>query len=675
MGFLPTTKYKNNERIVSGSVNVGNSDMLLNVDTSLVACTINLQSIPNDYWNTLYKLYVKDISGNAGTNNITIVAPSGYKINNQQTLILNTNYESILIRISSNLDYVSFPNKAGHIIQDEGVTLPQQPILDFVGSGVTVTNGVGKTIVTIPQGITQAYTTVQNEGTSLPQRNIIDFVGTGVTASDNGTKTIVTINDCCDFVELTNSQMLELISNGTVDAGTYYKITNPINADEGVIVQGIVTNSNPSLQGSGIFLNADYQNVGDYSGVSGYVGNLGIWSSVVQTVVVGNVVIWGNRHWKNVTGNWGSSLNETTLDDSWSLLPKSITNGYIREIDFIKYNVNTNLVIYRADKRLNEVDYYVSISDSISLFQWGRDVVKSNKVFSLSGMQCTNSYCSFYGNYLTNESLLVDTSNINSLGCEINSNILTSNSTIYITNNTGFVTYNTLNKATITIVNNNGNIYENQLNASLINITTNAGNVRLNSLTSGGRIDLTAINYSDIESNSITNKGSIYSSVNITEYIYACSINGIDIFPQYFTESQNARTVNLGYSNFTIELSLNDTNIYDLGTQTLTIPHEQFGLIRLINTNSYIISKIINLANQRNTRFTIDNNTLTDTYVTFQHTVIASANNGDLVCDAPSSANVLVGRYFGSDFIEYQMNGDNTTSSYVNLRTNLVKLA
>ena len=651
MGFLPTTKYKNNERTVSGSVNVENSDLLLNVDTSLVACTINLQSIPNDNWNTLYKLYVKDISGNSGTNNITIVAPTGYKINNSQTLILNTNNESVLIRISSNLDYVSFTNKAGHIIQDEGNTLPQQPILDFVGSGVTVTNGVGKTIVTI--------------------------------------------NDCCDFVELTNSQILELISNGTVDAGTYYKITNPINADEGVVVQGIVTNANPSLQGSGIFLNADYQNVGDYSGVSGYAGNLGIWSNVAQTVVAGNVVIWGNRHWRNLAGNWGTALNTTTLDDSWVLLPKNTTNGYIREVDFIKYNVNTNLVIYRADKRLNEVEYQYPIIDAISVFQWGRNVVQSNKVFSASSMQCTNSYCSFTGNHLTNESGLVDVSNINSLGCEVKANTLTSNSTIDITSNIGFIAYNTLNKSSITITTNNSslsnnflssesvinvtingaNIWKNTLNRGSIIVNENYGSIIENSLNSLGRIRIDGVNQIEISFNTIGSIGSIFCSSNTPILdIISCVIN-FEIFPEYFTENQSGRVINSGYSNFIIQLGLDDPTVYDLGTQTLTIPNEQFGLIKLVNTNSYTISKIDNISRLINTRFSIYNNTFVDTYVTFQHTVIASANSGDLVCDAPSSAITLVGRYLGSDFIEYQKSDANGAGSYVNLRTNLVKLA
>ena len=38
-------------------------------------------------------------------------------------------------------------------IQEEGVNLTQENILDFQGNGVTATNGVGKTIVTIPGNI------------------------------------------------------------------------------------------------------------------------------------------------------------------------------------------------------------------------------------------------------------------------------------------------------------------------------------------------------------------------------------------------------------------------------------------------------------------------------------------------------------------------------------------
>lgn len=40
----------------------------------------------------------------------------------------------------------------GHIIEDEGVALTQRAVLNFVGTGVTVTDGPTKTTVTIPGG-------------------------------------------------------------------------------------------------------------------------------------------------------------------------------------------------------------------------------------------------------------------------------------------------------------------------------------------------------------------------------------------------------------------------------------------------------------------------------------------------------------------------------------------
>lgn len=40
--------------------------------------------------------------------------------------------------------------QAYSFVQDEGINLPQQNTIDFQGSGVTVSNAVGKTIVTIP---------------------------------------------------------------------------------------------------------------------------------------------------------------------------------------------------------------------------------------------------------------------------------------------------------------------------------------------------------------------------------------------------------------------------------------------------------------------------------------------------------------------------------------------
>jgi len=101
------TPYPNSSRIVSGTVTVYNTDVVLNVNTSAVAATINLMDFPSGYFNTQYRLYVKDYSGNCATRNITIVAPTGFKINNSSTYVMNTNGASVEIVITSNVDYLA----------------------------------------------------------------------------------------------------------------------------------------------------------------------------------------------------------------------------------------------------------------------------------------------------------------------------------------------------------------------------------------------------------------------------------------------------------------------------------------------------------------------------------------------------------------------------------------
>ena len=100
-----------------------------------------------------------------------------------------------------NHDIVSY-----NTIQDEGISLPQQNVLDFQGGGVTASNGIGKTIVTIPGTDILYYgsfydTTTQSVGanTSVPMKlNTTDLTCTnGVSIvndlSGNPTK-IITAN-------------------------------------------------------------------------------------------------------------------------------------------------------------------------------------------------------------------------------------------------------------------------------------------------------------------------------------------------------------------------------------------------------------------------------------------------------------------------------------------------
>lgn len=73
----------------------------------------------------------------------------------------------------------------GHTIHDEGVALPDETILDFQGAGVTATDAVGRTVVTIP-GPGPAYSlTVAKGALVIPGVDDITLVG-DVDLTDQG---------------------------------------------------------------------------------------------------------------------------------------------------------------------------------------------------------------------------------------------------------------------------------------------------------------------------------------------------------------------------------------------------------------------------------------------------------------------------------------------------------
>lgn len=134
-------------------------------------------------------------------------------------------------------------------VQDEGTSLPQQSVLDFQGAGVTASNGVGKTIVTIP--IQPAYSTVEDEGVALPQRNTIDFQGLGVQATDVGGKTVVTV---LQGLPATSYGLYAQTSNSTPIAAT--------TVEGSLIGTGVGTLSVPA---NGFFIGGSFK--ADFGGV------------------------------------------------------------------------------------------------------------------------------------------------------------------------------------------------------------------------------------------------------------------------------------------------------------------------------------------------------------------------------------------------------------------------
>ena len=111
---LNSTKYPNIIRTVkSGEYPVMPDDSVILVDTTfdtssiLHTTTLDLNTIPANYWDTQYKLYVSDIGNSAATYPITILAPTGFLINGAQTITINVNNGGVLIRILNNTNYIA----------------------------------------------------------------------------------------------------------------------------------------------------------------------------------------------------------------------------------------------------------------------------------------------------------------------------------------------------------------------------------------------------------------------------------------------------------------------------------------------------------------------------------------------------------------------------------------
>jgi hypothetical protein len=107
---LNATPYPNISRIVAGTAVLFPNDSIILCDTSIAAVSMTLLEIPTGYWQTTWKLYILDNSNNAATNNITINAPSGYKINNSASVVINVNGGGCVVTISSNTTYLGTLN-------------------------------------------------------------------------------------------------------------------------------------------------------------------------------------------------------------------------------------------------------------------------------------------------------------------------------------------------------------------------------------------------------------------------------------------------------------------------------------------------------------------------------------------------------------------------------------
>ena len=179
----------------------------------------------------------------------------------------------------------------------------------------------------------------------------------------------------------------------TLPAGSWIEVTAIPSQPDTTMVLFCTSSNEIGLGGKGTFLNADWQAVGDYTGVVGVTGiafgtQLFQWYAGIEaTAVNGDVVIWDCLHYQVTDDAAFAGTDPAATPLAYTLLPKATANvGYVQEVDEIEFDFPNDWLQYRADKRGNRL-LYTSFDEAgfgftaLNLFQWGNDAWIYNVVF------------------------------------------------------------------------------------------------------------------------------------------------------------------------------------------------------------------------------------------------------------------------------------------------------
>jgi hypothetical protein len=314
------------------------------------------------------------------------------------------------------------------------------------------------------------------------------------------------------FIVVSYAALINLINNNSLLPSQQYLVTDAIFINSSspqktvpIIITAISTNE-VSLLGSGIFLNADYQGVGNYTSQITFVSQTGVYQSI-GVYVIGDCVVYNNLNYINISG--ANTGDPASAPADWSALALTSTNGYITEIDIIKYNVATNQITYREDVRNNRIENnlntYLSVTlEAFASFQWGNNSVLGNTILGESVIDIINQSGRIKNNNVENESFILGGSGNNgridnnriilqsqlrivaSNNNAIGRNFLSNNSLLRVNINNASVSANVLNESSLTCAENNGKLDSNDLqlgSVCAIDIITLNGFVTFNTIT------------------------------------------------------------------------------------------------------------------------------------------------------------------------------------------------
>lgn len=194
------------------------------------------------------------------------------------------------------------------------------------------------------------------------------------------------------IVEITYADMATALAGATLTPGQYYNITDAAGTDLGFVCLAVQADE-ITVSGTGGYLNADFQAVGDYSGIEGITGQAagtqqGIWQAANEGgYTQGDIVIWNLLHWQLADSGAIDGTDPATNTAAYTLLAKTAANvGYITAWDVSEFDFHNSWLQYRADLLGNLIRYSKGIDDQnfgygfsiIPFFQWGNQTWYGN---------------------------------------------------------------------------------------------------------------------------------------------------------------------------------------------------------------------------------------------------------------------------------------------------------
>ena len=161
-------------------------------------------------------------------------------------------------------------------IQEEGVVLPQQNIIDFQGAGVTASAGIGKTIVTIP-----GIPATTNYGLFAQTANSTPITGTIVESSLIGSG-LGTLSVPANSFQVGDSFVAKLYGHitcvGTATIQIRIKSGSVLLADTGIITLDVTTNKHWNIEVNFTIRSLGNASVGSIvsAGLFSYIKNSGL---------------------------------------------------------------------------------------------------------------------------------------------------------------------------------------------------------------------------------------------------------------------------------------------------------------------------------------------------------------------------------------------------------------